>query len=147
MPAWSRPPVIRRLLALEALCLIAVATLAIAVLPHRGLMRGLTWRAQLRRSPDAERQATIARVQRAIHTASVRAPWEVTCFPKAVAAYVLLRRRAIDTTLYYGAAKLPGVGLSAHVWVQDGERGVVGHEIAGRFHVLASYAPSSGARE
>ena len=42
-------------------------------------------------------------------------------------------------TLYYDAAILPERGLTAHVWVRDGEEGVVGHTVADRYKVLARY--------
>jgi hypothetical protein len=41
--------------------------------------------------------------------------------------------------MYYGAANDPLVGLKAHVWVQDGAHGVVGHTVAGDYGVLARF--------
>jgi len=45
----------------------------------------------------------------------------------------------VSTTLYYGAASQAGQGLSAHVWVQDGEAEVVGKRSAAGVKVLARY--------
>jgi hypothetical protein len=55
----------------------------------------------------------------------------------------MLRRRGIQATLYYGGATLPQEGLSAHVWVQDGTVGIVGHEVAGAYRIVLQY-PDGG---
>jgi hypothetical protein len=51
----------------------------------------------------------------------------------------MLRRRGVPSVLYYGAAQGERTGLSAHVWVRDGDVDVVGGEIADRFAVLATF--------
>ena len=63
----------------------------------------------------------------------------IVCFPRAVAAQAMLRRRGVSTTLYYGATSQTDKGLSAHVWVQDGETDVVGKRSAAGVKVLARY--------
>jgi hypothetical protein len=87
----------------------------------------------------AERTAICRRVQWAIAEASDLLPGETVCFPRAMAAQMMLRRRGIQTTLYYGAAKLPTRKLKAHVWLQDGTVGIVGFENAAEYHILAKY--------
>jgi hypothetical protein len=63
----------------------------------------------------------------------------------------MLRRRGIDSTLYFGAARSPEKGLQAHVWVKTGELEVIGCEEAADFAVLAAFPrrsihPSSAPR-
>ena len=41
--------------------------------------------------------------------------------------------------IYYGAAPAPKKGLTAHVWVLDEAEGVVGHQIAGDYQILARF--------
>jgi hypothetical protein len=53
----------------------------------------------------------------------------------------MLRRRGIPSVLYYGAAQDDQTGLSAHVWVRDGDVDVIGCEIAYRFAILAAFPP------
>jgi hypothetical protein len=67
-------------------------------------------------------------------------PGRFVCFPRALAAQRMLRRRRIGTELYYGAAVLPDQGLKTHVWLQDGPVGVVGYRAAERYRVLACYS-------
>jgi hypothetical protein len=63
------------------------------------------------------------------------------CFQQGLAAQLMLRRRGVPSVLYYGAAPNDGSGLSAHVWVRDGDVGVIGDEIASRYAQLAAFPP------
>lgn len=78
-------------------------------------------------------------VRQAIGDAQRFLPGETACFPRAIAAQAMLRRRGVSTTLYYGAKTIPDRGLTAHAWVQDGAVGVVGYSDASDYHALARY--------
>ncbi len=84
-------------------------------------------------------------VRNAIMTIWRRAPKQTTCFHRAIAARAMLRRRGVSTTLCYGAANLTNRGLTTHVWLQDGDEGVIGYGIAqrDRYHILARYPASN----
>lgn len=69
-------------------------------------------------------------------------PGETVCFPRAIAAQEYLRRLGMGTTLYYGAAILPERGLTAHVWLQDGNQVIVGDHDRQNYHILACYPAS-----
>jgi hypothetical protein len=83
-------------------------------------------------------------VQWIIDEAAWFLPCETVCLPRAIAAQVLLRRRGIGTTLYYGAATLPERGLTAHAWVQDGSQVIVGRSDGQDYHILARYPETRG---
>ncbi len=123
---------------LEALLCLSAARLALWMLPFARLAWFLKHSGQ-DKLHDAERTRVREGVQWAISEASLYLPGETVCFPRAIAAQMMLRRRGITTTLYYGAATLPTRELKAHVWLQDGAIGVVGHETAGEYHILARY--------
>jgi Transglutaminase-like superfamily len=132
-----------RFLLLEAILLLAFASFAIAWLPfrHAGFLA-----ARPIRRPKAVCQTRMNKVQRirwAIITTAARVPWRALCFQQCLAAQLMLRRRGIPSVLYYGAAKAERKGLSAHVWVRDGEVDVIGSEIAHRFRILATFPPQS----
>jgi hypothetical protein len=63
------------------------------------------------------------------------------CFEQGLAAQFMLRRRGIPSVIYYGVAPDDQRGLSAHVWVSDGDIDVVGGEVASRYAVLATFPP------
>lgn len=122
----------------EALVFLTAARFGLWLLPFARL----TWffeRGGQDKLRGAERTRVREGVQWAISEASLYLPGETVCFPRAIAAQLMLRRRGITTTLYYGAATLPTRELKAHVWLQDGAIGVVGHESAGEYHILARY--------
>jgi hypothetical protein len=129
----------RYLRIIEAAVWLIAARAAIALIPFKRLVRFFVLKPRpVDLSPEA-RQRALDEVRRAIASAAHRLPGEFVCFPQAVAAQAMLRRRGVPTTLYYGAALVPGEGLTAHVWLQDGETGVLGHESAMTYRVVARY--------
>ena len=164
---FRRLPARRRQYLLEAMLYLLAARLALWMIPFRRL----TWFFERppRRSQDtfAERQRIGAsaqipftagkdeitgtererfrrRAQRLIDAAAWFLPGETVCFPRAIAAQAILRRLGIGTALYYGAATLPERGLTAHVWLQDGNEVIVGHHDGQDYHILARYPEIDG---
>jgi hypothetical protein len=105
--------------------------------------RQLTWLFSIPlRKPvlsGAEREQLRRDVCWAIERASDCLPGETACFPRGIAAQIMCRKCGIDATMYYGAVLDPVAGLRAHVWVQDGPDGVVGHLVASQYGVLARF--------
>lgn len=126
------------LLAEAALCL-GLARIALRLLAFRQLVR--YFELPLRQSEATGMDRTLLRneVKWAIFTVKRYLPYQTTCFHRAIAAQAMLRRRRIGAVVYYGAATLPEKGLSAHVWVRDGDEAVVGCLAAKGYHILARY--------
>jgi Transglutaminase-like superfamily len=128
-----------RLLLIEAIFCLAIARLAIALLPFRyiGVLAALPlcW-------PTPPEQARLIMVRR-VRWAIITTAWRALCFQRGLAAQFMLRRRGVPSVLYYGAAQDSQNGLFAHVWVRDGNIDVVGAEISSRFAVLTTF-PSQG---
>jgi hypothetical protein len=132
-----------RLVLLEATLWLAVAGLAIAVLPFRHVGR-LAARPIRRPEPlPQERRREVKRIRWAIMVSAPRVPWRAVCFQRGLAAQFMLRRRGVPSVLYYGAEMDDGGDLSAHVWVRDGVVDVVGGEIAFRYALLATFPPQN----
>ena len=126
---------------LEAIVWLALAALAIAVLPFRNLGRLAARPIRRPKPPDSVRLTEARHVRWAIFAAARRVPWRTVCFQRGLAAQFMLRRRGIPSVLYYGAAQDDRSGLSTHVWVRDCDFNVVGGEIAYRFAILATFPP------
>jgi hypothetical protein len=125
----------------EAILWLAVAGLAIAVLPFRNI--GLLAARPIGR-PNVPHQARLNKVRCirwAIIVSAARVPWRALCFQQGLAAQLMLRRRGIPSVLYYGAAQDDRSGLYTHVWVRDGNVDVIGGEIADRFAILSTFPP------
>jgi hypothetical protein len=131
-------------LVVEAILLLATAALLIAVLPfrHVGRLAGRPVAGTL--LSERERTVAVRRIRWAIVVCAGRVPWRAACFQQSLAAQWMLRRRGVASVLYYGAAPDREFGLAAHVWVMVDQAGVVGHEIAHEFAILAHYPPEMG---
>ena len=130
-----------RVLVLEAALWLAVASFAIAVLPfrHLGRLAGIPIRRP--QLPSQTRVTEVRRIRWAVVSTARRVPWRAVCFQQGLAAQFMLRRRGISSVLYYGAAPDKQNGLSAHVWVRDGDIEVIGGEAATRFASLVAFPP------
>jgi transglutaminase superfamily protein len=134
-----RPQIHRKFLFAEATFYLMLARLALVCLPFKMLVWFMN---RLSRQPELqgeERELLIRAVRWSILRASHRLPVKIVCFPRAIAAQAMLRRRRIGTTLYYGAATQPDKGLMSHVWVQDGQEGVIGFRAANGYKIIAKY--------
>jgi Transglutaminase-like superfamily len=132
-----------RWILLEATLSLAVASLVIAVLPFRQVGR-LAGRSIGRPQPSpTARLRELKQIRWAIVVSAARVPWRAECFQQGLAAQFMLRRRGVPSMLHYGASLDNGSGLSAHVWVRDGDVDVIGGEIASRYAQLAAF-PSQG---
>lgn len=150
MPGWCRwtrerlarfrhlPPRPRRYLVQAILSLMA-ARLVLRTIPYKRLTWFFERRPRLPEVTGAEREQMRRGVRWLMEEAAWFLPGETACFPRAIVAQAMLRRHGCGTTLCYGAAMLPGAGLKTHTWVEDGKEGVVGHEIAADYRVLARY--------
>ena len=133
----------RRVMLLEAAAYLILARLALKTLSFSRVI-GLLVRNQAATEVVGEaRKRMREEVAWAIDRVTATLPGQTVCFPRAIAAQAMLRRRNISTVLYYGAAKSADRNLNAHVWLQDGTEGVVGHSNAADYNVLAYYPKTS----
>ena len=128
-------------LLVDALFSLTLARIVIVVLPFREVGRLASRPVRGRESPEQSRASRSRRIRWAVLACSPRVPWRAMCFEQGLAAHLMLRRRGIPSVLYYGAAPDDLKGLSAHVWVRDGDVDVMGCEVASRFAALAIFPP------
>jgi hypothetical protein len=126
----------------EAMLVLAFSSAAIRLLPFARVGRLASGRLGRRRPRPAGE--LVAKVAWAVRACARRAPWRAVCFQQGLAAQIMLRRRGLDSTLYFGAANDRTEGLAAHVWVKLGEREVVGCDEAAGFAVLAVFPRRPG---
>lgn len=138
----ARSPSSRRtlsdwLLLAEALVALALASMAIALLPFRKVAAAASVRGPATARTDSE---TVRRVRGAVQGWGRRVPWKAVCFQRGLALHWMLRRRGIRSVLLYGA-RHQADGLSAHVWVDVDGVTVIGGEEAPTFACLARFPP------
>ena len=133
LPPWARHYL------REAIVYLIAARIALRVFPFRSLTWFCEWKDSKPELRGAERARRRKGVRWGIQEAARFLPGQSACFARALAAQALLRRYGVSTTLYYGAASRSEQGLMAHVWLLDGSEGIVGHEAAQDYHILASF--------
>ena len=128
-----------RLLLLEALTTLSLASLAIRFLPFRRVVAAVGRGRSNRTVAREERDVVIRRVVWSLDACANRVPWRALCFQRGLAAHLMLRRRGLDSLLHYGVANAPAGALRAHVWITQGGDFVVGGEEASAFTCLATF--------
>lgn len=114
-------------LLVETLALLALARTAVLFLPFRWLVSILGKRGSGRPSrPNRARAQRIRRIGRMVDRASRHVPWTSKCLDQALAAKVLLARRGIQATVYFGVKNDEHGELAAHAWLRSGAIYVTG---------------------
>jgi len=125
-------------LLIEALAMLALASLLIAILSFRRIAAI----AAVRRSATAATPAQARAIERAVAAWGRRVPWRAVCFQQGLTAQLMLRRRGLAAALYYGAARDETGQLIAHVWVRSAAVDVIGCKGAERYGLLAVFPPA-----
>ncbi len=112
---------------IEAYILLGMARLRINTITFHVIVKSLgTSGFETPAEETAEHLAEARRIAWAVQTASCYTPWKSNCFPQAIAAKTLLRRKDIPSTLYLGAAFKARTELEAHAWLRCGPLYVTG---------------------
>lgn len=130
----------RQFLLFEAALSLAVASVALAILPFRKTAN-LSSKLGSARPPAPNPTALIVEVRSAVESAALRMPFRAKCFERGLAARMMLRRRGVATTLFYGAAVSDAKEVQAHVWVRTASEAVIGCENQGEFVLIAQFPP------
>ncbi len=68
----------------------------------------------------------LRRISRLIQKVGNLMPWKCTCLVNAITAKIMLRRRNIPATIFFGMAKDNDKKIAAHAWVKCGDIYVTG---------------------
>jgi hypothetical protein len=120
-------------MAAEAMVLLVVFRVCLAVVPVRRIIGAITHGKAAGQTSEAEESAAEAarRVQWAVSAVARHSVVEFVCFPQALAGYTMLRWRGVPGEVVYGVARSPEGELMAHAWLMVGDRMVLGGEAAG----------------
>ena len=132
-----------KLVLAESLVTLALVSLAIRLLPFRLVVKAARGGAA---SPaaTADERTSVIRCRWAVEKWSDRVPWRTVCFQKGLTLHMMLRRRGIASILHYGVMQNRERGLTAHVWVSESDRIIMGGETAADYQELACF-PAGGA--
>ena len=136
-----------RRLVVEAFASLLMARAALAFLPMQRIFR---W---LEQPTDESSEAlaafgTAERVRWAILAASRYGPLQFVCFPQALAAHAMLRRRGVRSVMHYGVRRSVDRRLRDHTWLEVDHRMLLGGESADLFapiHSIGNTGPAGKA--
>ncbi|WP_085635209.1 lasso peptide biosynthesis B2 protein [Marivita geojedonensis] len=86
------------------------------------------------------------RVSSAVQRASMVVPFKAVCIEQTLATRLLLKRRGIPTTAYFGVHRdaekrtSDPDGFNAHAWLRAGERVIIGGPDVSEYLPLAKFA-------
>jgi hypothetical protein len=140
--SFFRRPMADRMLVVRAMVLHLAVAAVVRVMSPRRVIAWLTARYVLPfRRPVREAQPLrneSARVVWAVRTATHLVPAGKTCLTEALTAQCLLRRRGADAALRIGVARATDAGapLTAHAWLEQAGRIIMGGETADGYEPL-----------
>ena len=137
---WSRWRALspsRRWLLVEAFAALLAARCALVLLPVRWIFR---WLERPLRQPavPAGDSDIVERIRWAVLTIARYGPLSFVCFPQALAAHAMLRRRRIGSIMHYGVRRSADRQMRAHTWLEVDHRMLLGGESAVLFAPIHS---------
>lgn len=125
----------------EAMTLITIAAPVIKFTPLKKLGRIFSAPTRGEDTDPANRALVIERVAWAVDRAAKRSKLRALCFERGLTAQIMLRRRGIDATMFYGLMPGKDAPLDAHVWVAADGIDVTGGANASLYATLATFPP------
>lgn len=134
-------PTSDQVLVLQATILLGLTRFAICTFSWKRLQKLLGQRHdETAKDISADEYELARKVYWAVHTVSPYTPWKSNCFPQALTAKILLRRRGIESTLYLGAAfKQDSSDLGGHAWLRCGQFFVTGGDSSDEFGAIVAF--------
>ncbi len=127
----------RRWLLAEAFVLLLAARSALRLLPTRWIFR---WLERPLHNP-VEDHGAAEQARWAVISAARYSPISFVCFPQALAAHAMLRRRGVASVMHYGVRRSADRQLRAHTWLEVEGRMLLGGESAPLFAAVSWSAP------
>ena len=87
-----------------------------------------------------QHKARLSTIAQAIEIASKYAFWKPMCYTQALTGKIMLKRRSMESTVYFGVKKGRDEKTKGHAWLRCGNVIVTGKYRHKHYKVLATYA-------
>lgn len=134
-----------RMLILEAAACLALARLALIVLPFPRVARHLGDFVQpddpraMRAGLHDDAAPMVREIGWAVTVAARYMPFSAVCLPQAMAARGMLARRGIPSVMHFGAASPTQMPYDTHAWLSAAGVEVTGYPVAEQFVEIACF--------
>lgn len=133
---WRALPAAKKRLLVEAFLILLGARGSLSLLPVRWIFR---WLGRPLHSAARSADTEIAeRIRWAVLSVARYGPISFVCFPQALAAHAMLRRRGISSIMHYGVRRAADRKMRAHTWLEVDHRMLLGGESALHFAPIHS---------
>jgi len=126
-------------LKIEIIYNLIVAKLNLTFYPFKKLSPKLISNSSLRDNLNTKEVELIKTIRKGITRISKRFPFEVSCYPQAIAAKKMLNRRHLKSTLYLGARKNANGQMEGHAWLRCSDYNVTGKLNYKTYTIINSY--------
>lgn len=138
----SRLPYGEKVMIIEGLLFLFAARVTLRIIPFKRIAQKLgrhMWETPT--TNHLQNKEAIHTVRRTLDRLSGKTLWETTCLTRAMAGKVMLNRRGIACTLYFGLAKetTENNGLKAHAWLRSGNSLITGGGNLSSFTVVSLF--------
>jgi hypothetical protein len=136
----------RRVLLAEAVWRLAIARIALLLVPFRSLAARFgevhtpdQARGAVPQNHSAAELQVAVEIGWAVTRAARYVPFRAVCLPQAIAAMTMLDRRQVRSTMHFGVAKKPDGPMDAHAWLSVGAVEVTGYPVREDFVEVACF--------
>jgi transglutaminase superfamily protein len=130
-----------KLLFAEAVITSAYVKATLLFLPFRKVVAWLgSSGAQAGDAPSAEKIDLIKKVKFALKLCDRYTPWPTECYTSSLTAKIMLKRRKLASTLFFGFRKDEKNSLKGHSWLQCSGEVVTGWCDFSQYHVHSSFS-------
>lgn len=136
---WSKP-LRHKLLLIRIFLLLCLAGAANFILPFKVYARFLgEINSESARNPKDVDWEYVEQMAQSIKNVNLVSPIEFKCLVQASVGKIIIAKKKIDSTIYFGVKKDEFQNMKAHAWLRVGPKIVLGGEIADDYNVVSTF--------
>lgn len=89
---------------------------------------------------DTEKPGLVEKVRLAVKLCDKYTPWPTECYTRSLTAKIMLKRRKVASTLFFGFSRDNGGAMKGHAWLQSSGIIVTGFCDFSKFEVHSSFS-------
>jgi hypothetical protein len=136
---FFRIPGATRRLFVEAILTSAYVRLALLFLPFKKVAGWLGSHYVTNDEQFVVNEDLIKNIRFAVRLCRKYVPWSIECYAGSLTAKIMLRRRNVSSTLYFGFLKDKTGNLKGHAWLRASNMIVTGHCDFSKYQVHSSF--------
>ncbi len=139
--SFTSLPRLTRWLFAEAVFTAAYVKITLLFLPFRKVAGWLgTRQVHAAENDSTDNIDLVKKIRQAVKLCDKYTPWDTECYTRSLTAKIMLRRRKVPSTLYFGFCKDEHNRLKGHAWLQSAGITVTGFCDFSQYQVHSSFS-------